>query len=115
MRKPPNQFNISASHGGFVGGFNIDSSGATAQVGGSNTTGAQNAEYHRIAEALRSDSESSIGAESHIARSYAEDLIEAADSRDQVRVDRLLTRIRELISSASSAFTLTRGIMDWME
>ncbi|MFJ1937952.1 hypothetical protein ACIOGZ_35505 [Kitasatospora sp. NPDC088160] len=115
MREPSRQFNISASHGGFVGGFNIDSSGATAQAGGSNTADAQHAEYRRIADALRSDSESSTGAESHVARSYAEDLVEAAGSHDQARVDRLLMRIRELLSSASSAFTLTRGIMDWLE
>lgn len=110
MSEPAEQINVWASGGGFVGGINIKSGGATAQVGNMNSASAQLSAYQRVVESLRADAENADGLEADLARDYADDLADAVGTQDQSRIDQVIERINRLISSAGSAFSLTREI-----
>ncbi|WP_405944303.1 hypothetical protein [Streptomyces sp. NBC_00932] len=110
MSEPSEQVNIWASGGGVVGGINIKSGGATAQVGSLNAASSQFATHQRVVEALRADAEGAEGLEADVAVAFADDLAEAVNAQDAGRVDQVLDRVRGLISTASSAFSLTREI-----
>ncbi|MEU8463716.1 hypothetical protein [Streptomyces sp. NPDC029003] len=101
---------IWASEGSFVGGINIKSSGATAQAGSLNSASTHVSVYKRVAESLRADAENANRLEADVARNYADDLTGAIGAQDQSRIDQVIGRIRGLISTATSAFSLTREI-----
>ncbi|WUX99189.1 hypothetical protein OG428_22975 [Streptomyces sp. NBC_01422] len=110
MSESAERVNIWASEGSFVGGINIKSSGATAQAGSLNSAFTQVSIYQRVAESLRADAENANTLEADVACNYADDLTEAIGAQDQSRIDQVLGRINGLITTATSAFSLTREV-----
>ncbi|GGO46393.1 hypothetical protein GCM10012287_16590 [Streptomyces daqingensis] len=65
----------------------------------------------KLVEALKEDARSAEPEEAVRAREYAEDLEEAVRTESPARADRILGRINTLLSSATSAFSLTRDLL----
>ncbi|MEU9194889.1 hypothetical protein [Streptomyces hundungensis] len=108
MNKRVENISIRADRGSIVGGINIKSNGAAAQTGHSNEANLRYVAYQRVVEALRTDALATEGLEAAAAQNNADDLEEAAAAQDRPRIDRVLGRINSLLSTASSAFALTR-------
>ncbi|MFF4488566.1 hypothetical protein ACFY0F_19075 [Streptomyces sp. NPDC001544] len=65
--------------------------------------------HQQLTEALRTDAHAATPDEAVRAREYADDLASAVDAQDTDRTARILARINALLSTATAAFTLTRG------
>ncbi|MFI5774734.1 hypothetical protein ACIA74_41030 [Streptomyces sp. NPDC051658] len=102
---------ITASAGGFAA-VNVNSPhGVTQNSGRDSSADLSGISYHRLATALRADSESAQPEEAVRAREYAEDLTDAAGAQDTDRGNRVLGRVNALLTTASSAFILTRNLL----
>ncbi|MFJ2899154.1 hypothetical protein ACIO87_30295 [Streptomyces sp. NPDC087218] len=102
---------ITASEG-YSAAVNVNSSDGVAQNSGRDSRAdLSSISYHELATALRADSEGARPEEAVRAREYAEGLTGAADAQDTDRANRVLGRVNALLSSASSAFTLTRNLL----
>lgn len=83
---------------------------AIAQGGDSNSAGMR-VSQQKLVEALKEDARSAEPEEAVRAREYAEDLEEAVRTESPARAGRILARINILLSSVSSAFSLTRDLL----
>ncbi|WP_331748824.1 MULTISPECIES: hypothetical protein [unclassified Streptomyces] len=102
---------ITASDGGLAS-VNVNSPHGVAQSSGRDSSAnLSSISYHQLATALRADSESALPEEAVRAREYAEDLTDAAGAQDTDRANRVLGRINALLTTASSAFNLTRDLL----
>ncbi|MFI8848936.1 hypothetical protein [Streptomyces sp. 891-h] len=101
---------ISASSGGFIVA-NVSSPHAVAQGGHDNTADVHDISHRQLIDALRQDARSADSDEAVRAQEYADDLTEAVQTEDPHRTDQILTRINALLTSARSAFALTRDLL----
>ncbi|KIF00468.1 hypothetical protein PL81_41060 [Streptomyces sp. RSD-27] len=102
--------NISASAGGFVVA-NVNSQHAVAHGGIGNRLEQHDVSHRQLIDALRMDARSAEPAEAVRAQEYADDLASAVDAQDSDRTDRVLARINSLLSTAGTAFALTRALL----
>ncbi|MFF4427516.1 hypothetical protein ACFY04_43630 [Streptomyces sp. NPDC001549] len=101
---------ISAASGGFVVA-NVNSPRAVAHGGYGNNTNAPDIPHQRLIDALHADADTATPDEAVRAREYADDLASAVETQDADRTARILGRINALLSTATAAFTLTRGML----
>ncbi|MGP3974345.1 hypothetical protein ACTWQF_10030 [Streptomyces sp. 8N114] len=101
---------ISASSGGFIVA-NVSSPHAVAQAGHGNTADVHAVSHRQLFDALREDARSADPDEAVRAQEYADDLTEAVQTENPHRTDRILARINALLTSARSAFALTRDLL----
>ncbi|MEU0743378.1 hypothetical protein [Streptomyces sp. NPDC006134] len=101
---------ISSASGGFVVA-NVHSPQAVAHGGYGNRTNTPDVPHQRLIDALRADADTATPDEAVRAREYADDLASAVDAQDADRTGRILGRINALLSTATAAFTLTRGLL----
>ncbi|MFF5338895.1 hypothetical protein [Streptomyces sp. NPDC013181] len=102
---------ITASEGGFAA-VNVNSPHGVAQSSGRDSRAdLSGISYQHLASALRADAEGAPPEEAVRAREYAEDLTDAVDAQDTDRANRILGRVNALLSTASSAFSLTRNLL----
>lgn len=104
------EVHISAGSGGFVVA-NVNSPRAVAQVGHGNSADQREISHHLLADALRRDAQSAEPGEAARAQEYADDLSEAVQAENTERADRIIGRINALLTTAQSAFTLTRNLL----
>ncbi|MGP3927259.1 hypothetical protein [Streptomyces sp. 8N616] len=101
---------ISARSGGFIVA-NVNSPHAVAQGGHGNSADVRNVSHRQLIDALREDARSANPDEAVRAQEYADDLAEAVQTENPARADRILGRINALLTSANSAFALTRDLL----
>lgn len=101
---------ISAKDGSFIVA-NVNSAHAVAHGGVGNQVGRSEISHRQLVDALRTDADSATPEESVRAREYADDLAEAVQSDNSDRTDRILGRINQLLTTAGSAFSLTRALL----
>lgn len=101
---------ISSASGGFLVA-NVNSPHAVAHGGYGNRANAPDIPHQQLIAALRQDADTATPDEAVRAREYADDLASAADAQDADRTSRILGRINALLSTATAAFTLTRGLL----
>ncbi|MER5370245.1 hypothetical protein [Streptomyces sp. NPDC002722] len=101
---------ISSTTGGFVVA-NVNSAHAVAHGGYGNRANASDIPHQQLIDALRTDAATATSDEGVRAREYADDLAAAVDSQDADRTTRILARINALLSTATTAFTLTRELL----
>ncbi|KAA6201940.1 hypothetical protein F2B00_12275 [Streptomyces parvus] len=101
---------ITASPGGFVAA-NINSAHGVAQSGYGHRADRHDVSHQHLVEALRTDARAAEPSEGVRAQEYADDLAEAVQEENPARVDRILSRVNALLETATSAFSLTRGLL----
>ncbi|MBI0377937.1 hypothetical protein JBE27_17050, partial [Streptomyces albiflaviniger] len=101
---------ISTGPGGFVVA-NVNSHHSVAHGGYGNRANAPEVPYQQLIDALRADADTATPDEAVRAREYADDLATAVDAQDVDRTARVLERINALLSTATAAFTLARGLL----
>ncbi|WNE96188.1 hypothetical protein PS467_12990 [Streptomyces luomodiensis] len=101
---------ISTGPGGFVVA-NVNSHHSVAHGGYGNRANAPDVPHQQLIDALRTDAETATSDEAVRAREYADDLAAAVDAQDADRTARVLERINALLSTATAAFTLARGLL----
>jgi hypothetical protein len=106
------QINISAGEGAFVGGINVHSDGATAQVGNLNRVESGGDFHRKLIDALRAGAKNAGDVEARTAKYHAEDLEESVKANDVRRIDKVVGRIKEVAVAASSVFSLVRSVLN---
>lgn len=110
MKRSEPNIHISNTGNGSIQGFNINSTNSSAQ-GGTNRVDDLSTTYRRISATLREDAKNATPLEGESALNHAADLDQAVSSHDQDAIDRSLSRIQRFTGLASSAFSLTRDIV----
>ncbi|AGP61426.1 hypothetical protein [Streptomyces rapamycinicus] len=101
---------ISTGPGGFVVA-NVNSHHSVAHGGYGNRANAPDIPHQQLIDALRTDADTATSDEAVRAREYADDLAAAVEAQDADRTARVLGRINALLSTATAAFTLARGLL----
>lgn len=101
---------ISTGPGGFVVA-NVNSHHSVVHGGYGNRANAPDIPHQQLIDALRTDADTATSDEAVRAREYADDLAAAVDAQDADRTARILGRINALLSTATAAFTLARGLL----
>ncbi|MBY8877347.1 hypothetical protein [Actinacidiphila acidipaludis] len=98
---------ISADRGGFVVAV-VNSDHGSAHGGYGNRA---DVSHQRLIDALRTDAATATPHEAARAQDYADDLSSAVEEQNADRTSRILGRINALLSTATTAFTLTRQLL----